>query len=91
MSLEALASPSMPILPGWTRTARVSDLLSSLSQTRQVPVDEVEASITSAIPARHMGTVEEFAATVAFLASGRSSYINGVALQVDGGQVKSLF
>lgn len=78
------------ILPGWTRTARVTDLLDNLSQTRQAPVEEVESSITSAIPVGHMGTVEEFAATVAFLASGRSSYINGLSIQVDGGQSKAL-
>jgi len=78
------------ILPGWTRTARVTDLLDSLSQTRLSPVEEVEVGITSAIPVGHMGTVEEFAATVSFLASGRSGYINGLAIQVDGGQNKGL-
>jgi 3-oxoacyl-[acyl-carrier protein] reductase len=78
------------VLPGWTRTARVTHLLDSISQTRNTPVEEVEASITSEIPVGHMGTVEEFAATVAFLASGRSGYINGLAIQVDGGQSKGL-
>ena len=79
------------VLPGWTRTARVDDLLASLLQTRQTTIEEVESGITSTIPVGHMGTVEEFAATVAFLASGRSSYLNGLAIQVDGGQNKSLF
>lgn len=78
------------ILPGWTRTARVNDLLASLSETRHVPVAEVEAGITAAIPVGRMGSVEEFAAAVAFLASGRSGYINGLAIQVDGGQSKGV-
>jgi 3-oxoacyl-[acyl-carrier protein] reductase len=78
------------ILPGWTRTARVRELLATLSETRHVPVAEVEASIAAAIPVGRMGSVEEFAATVAFLASGRSGYIDGLAIQVDGGQSKSV-
>ena len=78
------------ILPGWTRTSRVAELLDSLSETRNVPVEQVEAAITAAIPVGRMGTVEEFAATVVFLASGRSGYINGLAIQVDGGQSKGI-
>jgi len=79
------------VLPGWTRTARVVELLDNLSQTRQASVGEVESGITAAIPAGHMGTVEDFAAAVVFLASGRSEYINGLSIQIDGGQVKALF
>ncbi|MBX7237576.1 MAG: SDR family oxidoreductase [Caldilineales bacterium] len=79
------------ILPGWTRTERVEVLLNSLAQTRQSTRDAEAARINATIPARRMGEVEEFAATVAFLASGRAGFINGVALQVDGGRVQSLY
>lgn len=79
------------VLPGWTRTGRVVELLDNLSQTRQTSVEEVESGITAAIPVGHMGTVEEFAAAVVFLASGRSAYINGLSIQIDGGQAKGLF
>ena len=78
------------VLPGWTRTARVSELLENLAQTRGTTPEEVEAGITAAIPARRMGRPDEFAAVVAFLASGRASYLNGVALQIDGGLSQSL-
>jgi 3-oxoacyl-[acyl-carrier protein] reductase len=37
-----------------------------------------------------MGEPEEFASAVAFLASERASYITGVALQVDGGYIRSI-
>ena len=36
-------------------------------------------------PLRRMGTVEEVAATIAFLASSDASYVNGGVLNVDGG------
>lgn len=78
------------VLPGWTRTDRVADLLENLARTREVTPEEVEAGITAAIPARRMARPDEFAAVVAFLASGRASYLNGVALQIDGGLSQSL-
>jgi len=42
------------------------------------------------LPARRLGTVEEFAAAAAFLCSEPASYINGVALLVDGGATRSV-
>ena len=78
------------VLPGWTRTERVEELVQSLAQTQQRSAEEIIAEITQSIPARRMGEVEEFAAVVAFLASGRASYLNGVALQIDGGRSQSL-
>ncbi len=78
------------VLPGWTRTARVDELLQNLADARGVTPAEVEAGITAAIPARRMARPDEFAAVVAFLASGRASYLNGVALQIDGGLSQGL-
>jgi 3-oxoacyl-[acyl-carrier protein] reductase len=44
----------------------------------------------SEIPARRFGSSEEIGDAVAFLASARASYVNGVTLQVDGGLIRSL-
>jgi 3-oxoacyl-[acyl-carrier protein] reductase len=54
------------------------------------PPDEILAGLVQGIPMRRMGEPEELAATVAFLASERASYITGVALQIDGGFVRSI-
>ena len=42
------------------------------------------------VPVARIGTPEEFANVVVFLASERASYVTGVAVQVDGGLVRGL-
>ena len=42
------------------------------------------------VPVGRIGTPEEFANVIVFLASERASYVTGVALQVDGGLVRGL-
>ncbi len=45
------------------------------------------AAVVAAVPAGRIGTPEDVAAAVAFLASGEASYINGQDLIIDGGLV----
>ncbi|MET3660090.1 3-oxoacyl-[acyl-carrier-protein] reductase [Aquamicrobium ahrensii] len=47
--------------------------------------DKQKETIMSAIPARRMGTGEEVAAAVAYLASNEASYITGQTIHVNGG------
>ena len=42
------------------------------------------------IPLRRLGTPEEFAATVAYLASEHAGFITGTSLLIDGGMAGSL-
>jgi 3-oxoacyl-[acyl-carrier protein] reductase len=42
------------------------------------------------VPVRRIGTPEEFANVIVFLASERASYVTGVSVQVDGGLVRGL-
>ena len=73
------------ILPGWTLTERVHNLISQRAETNGTLPEEEFQKQTDAIPLRRMGTPEEFANAAAFLLSPVSSYITGVMLQVDGG------
>jgi 3-oxoacyl-[acyl-carrier protein] reductase len=56
-----------------------------LTDMTSVLPDAVKEAAMAVIPARRMGTPEDVAKAVAFLASDDSGYINGQVLQVDGG------
>ena len=53
-------------------------------------VDEAEAAAQSQVPARRLGTVEEYAAVAAFLCSEPAGYVTGTSIPVDGGLMRSL-
>ena len=73
------------ILPGWTLTERVHNLISQRAESNGTLPEEEFQKQSSAIPLRRMGSPEEFANAAAFLLSPVSSYITGVMLLVDGG------
>ena len=64
------------IAPGYIST----DMTNALSE-------EIQKSIQDKIPLKRVGTAEEIAAAVAFLASAEAAYITGQTLCVDGGIV----
>jgi len=78
------------VCPGYTRTARLDGLAASISQRTGASPEQVFADWTRQIPAARLGTAQEFAALVAFLASDRAGYINGTSIAIDGGMVRSL-
>ena len=79
------------ILPGWTRTERIGELLRKRSQLNETSIEDEIDLISRTIPLGRMGSPQEFAKVAAFLVSPTASYINGVMLNVDGGITKGLF
>lgn len=76
------------ILPGWTETERVTELLQDRAQRNGTSLDEEARLQAAASPFGRMGKPEEFAKPAAFLVSPAASYITGVMLTIDGGMYK---
>lgn len=73
------------ILPGWTFTQRVEQLIDDRVKRNHSTSKEELSKITDRIPLSRMASPEEFGRCAAFLVSPAASYINGVMLNVDGG------
>jgi 3-oxoacyl-[acyl-carrier protein] reductase len=77
------------ILPGWTETERVQQILANRAKANQTQVEQEYARQVSEIPLGRMGQPEEFANAAVFMVSPAAAFINGVMLPVDGGIIKS--
>jgi 3-oxoacyl-[acyl-carrier protein] reductase len=78
------------VLPGFTRTGRLTAIIQGNAATSGRSPDEVSAAMLSTVPAGRFGMAEDIAAAIAFLCSPAAGYINGVTLAVDGGRTRAL-
>ncbi len=78
------------VAPGYTLTERQNEVAEVRGKAAGKSKQEIIDSWAFQAPMRRMAEPEEIAASVAFLASERASYITGVTLQVDGGWVRGL-
>jgi NAD(P)-dependent dehydrogenase (short-subunit alcohol dehydrogenase family) len=62
-------------------------IFNSLAQTEE-EVKQLKTNLIAAVPMGRMGTADEIAKAVSFLASDDSSYITGIELFVDGGMAQ---
>jgi 3-oxoacyl-[acyl-carrier protein] reductase len=76
------------ILPAWTETERVTELMTFRAKQNGTTVEEEIARQSKDSSLGRMGTPEEFANAAIFLVSPAASYITGVMLTVDGGMYK---
>ena len=78
------------LLPGSIFTDRLKSLDAAAAERSGRSVDDVKAASEKVIPACRYGTVEEFAATAAFLCSDPASYVTGSLVRCDGGAAHSV-
>jgi 3-oxoacyl-[acyl-carrier protein] reductase len=74
------------VCPGRILTDRLLGGLKASGLSR----DEYVKQLGAEIPMGRVGTPDEFANVIVFLASERASYVTGTAIQVDGGLVRGL-
>ncbi len=83
------------VLPGPTRSEGVETFIEKLAKDQNISPEQVEKEFfTKMRPSsliQRFATTSEVAALVAFVASPVASAINGAALRVEGGVVRSIF
>jgi 3-oxoacyl-[acyl-carrier protein] reductase len=78
------------LLPGRIATERVEELDQLASKRTGKGIEQIQADARSQIPAGRYGTIEEFGAVAAFIASAQAGYVNGSMIRIDGGAIKSV-
>ncbi|MFI4888495.1 MAG: SDR family oxidoreductase [Burkholderiales bacterium] len=73
------------INPGGTLTGRVQQGLDAEARMTGLAAEEILERQQARIPLRRLGTPEEIAQVVLFLASSRASYVTGAIIPMDGG------
>jgi 3-oxoacyl-[acyl-carrier protein] reductase len=79
------------ILPGKFDTDRLRPGIRSDAQKAGISEEEQAAKVAAGIPAKRLGTAEEFGQICAFLCSVHAGYLTGQNIRADGGLFPSAF
>jgi 3-oxoacyl-[acyl-carrier protein] reductase len=79
------------LLPGFFDTDRIRSTMAATAAKSGKSIDEVLDVRRASIPARRLGTAEEFGAACAFLCSAQAAYITGQNWLLDGGGYPGTF
>ena len=79
------------ILPGIFDTERFRSNAVASSKKRGISYDEALKQNIDSVPAKRLGTADEFGAVCAFLCSAQAGYITGQNFLIDGGRFPGAF
>lgn len=78
------------IMTGRVMTDRLESIMKMNADRQGMTYESMVQKTKQMIPTGNISSVDDFVKTIAFLASEHSSYLNGVALPLDGGAMKSV-
>ncbi len=78
------------VLPGYTQTQRLEQILAERTKATGKSVTEIEQAMLAAVPVGRFAKPAEVANVIAFLATPAAAYVSGVNVPVDGGRTLSL-
>jgi 3-oxoacyl-[acyl-carrier protein] reductase len=78
------------VLPGYTKTARLDQILADRSKATGKTEDEIAKTMLATVPLGRFAEAAEIANVIAFLATPAAGYVNGINVPVDGGRTQSL-
>jgi 3-oxoacyl-[acyl-carrier protein] reductase len=79
------------VLPGLVHTSMWDRAAGEIAESSGTTVESVFAARSANVPLGRFGTPEEIANVVLFLCSDEASYVNGAAIDVDGGRASGMF
>ena len=78
------------ILTGYFDTERIEQLNNAKAKSLNIPKSKVLSEMLKKVPLNRLGNPKEYAYLVAFLSSDNAAYINGTAIPIDGGFLRSI-
>jgi 3-oxoacyl-[acyl-carrier protein] reductase len=79
------------VAPGYFDTGRVHKRVRALMDERGATYDAAAREVSGDVPAGRLGTPEEFAELVAFVASRKAGFMSGSMIAIDGAAGRSVF
>lgn len=78
------------VLPGYTRTQRLDQILGDRSNATGKTRDEIASGMLASVPVGRFAEASEIGGVIAFLCAPAAAYVNGQSLAVDGGRMQSI-
>ena len=78
------------VLPGYTRTQRLDQILADRSNATGKSQDDIASAMLATVPVGRFAEAHETGGVIAFLCSNAAAYINGQSIAVDGGRMQSI-
>lgn len=78
------------VLPGYTRTQRLDQILGDRSAATGKSRDEIAQGMLASVPVGRFAEAHEVGGVIAFLCTNAAAYVDGQSIAVDGGRMQSI-